>query len=116
MIISYILEGKLFEKLLGNVSCFLSPKSIADSIEVDVTVVYRLIKTMLLQLDGISLLILVSNFFDESILDKFSNCYAFVASNRELKFSCLLVEYYYRRELVKFETKVTSPSTRMNTN
>ena len=52
----------------------------------------------------------VSDFFSESDLAKFTNCFAFVTNNQELKFSCLLVEYYYRLELVKFETKITSPS------
>ena len=39
-------------------------------------------------------------------MEKFSNCFAFVDS---LKFSCKLVEYFYRKEFVEFKTKITSP-------
>ena len=108
-ILDYIWEGKLSEKLINNVRCFINPSNIAASMKIELAYVYELIKMMLLKIDGILNLILVRD-FDSNLYFKLSDCFAFVISeDGYVSFSCLLVEYYYRREWVKFATKVESP-------
>ena len=48
-VLLYVSNGSLSEKLLNDSRCFVSPKRLADTLDVDLDVVYQLIEMMLLK-------------------------------------------------------------------
>lgn len=114
LLLRYIVNGNLAAKLIPDSRCFIRVEDIADELELELEEAYSLILMMLngeVNYSG-------DSFFNSfNFLDKYSaeklqritNCYMFVTTEDSITFSCPLVCYYYRREWVKYKSKVTAP-------